>query len=125
MSANQDMGNPGTSSVHVRYARKLPYKAARLCALVSLWRRSEADIAILGRALREAHQLKGTAGAYGFMGVSRCAELVEAQLGAYPCMDWLLLMGLLEDLLAAAKAQCECLLDTLCPGDTSQAPRSA
>lgn len=125
MSQNQDIACQGLSPVHLRYARKLPYKAARLCALVAMWRGSEWDTATLGRALREAHQLKGTAGAYGFMGVSQCAELVETLLSASPCADWQLLSQALDCLLAAAKAQCERLHDTVCPGDTSLASTPA
>lgn len=125
MSEHHDIPSPGLSPIHLRYARKLPYKAARLCALIDVWRCLESDRASLGRALREAHQLKGTAGAYGFMAVSRCAELVEAQLSAYPGMDWQLLASTLHDLLTAAKAQCEHSLDTLCSGDTSRALSSA
>jgi HPt (histidine-containing phosphotransfer) domain-containing protein len=122
MSQNQDISLQDLSPVHLRYARKLPYKAARLCALVALSRGSERDPIMLERALREAHQLKGTAAAYGFMGVSQCAELVEAQIGA---ADWLLLQRSLDCLLAAAKAQCERLLDTVCPDDTSYASNFA
>jgi HPt (histidine-containing phosphotransfer) domain-containing protein len=118
----QDISRQDLSPVHLRYARKLPYKAARLCALVTLSRSAERDPVMLERALREAHQLKGTAAAYGFMGVSQCAERVEAQLGA---ADWQPLERSLDCLLAAAKAQCERLLATVCPDDTGYAPNFA
>lgn len=92
--------------------------------LVALLRGAGAtDASLLGRACREAHQLKGTAGAYGFQSVSRCAALVEETLGASASdADWQALGSMLDTLVAAAKRQCEDALATVCSSDTHAAP---
>jgi HPt (histidine-containing phosphotransfer) domain-containing protein len=96
------------SALYHQYAQILPYKVARLCALISLLRSDDADIAVLCRALQEVHQLKGAAGEHGFVQVSRYAGLVERALAsATPEVNWEDISHLLDHLMAIAKSQSE------------------
>lgn len=98
----------GVSTVHARYARKLPHKAARLSTLVMMLRGISPEADVLDRARREAHQLKGTAAAYGFAAVSSIAARIEEHLTAGAAgVDWPSMTGLVNELVCAAKVQCE------------------
>ena len=113
----------GVSTVHVRYARKLPHKAARLSALVMMLRGIEPEAGLLDRARREAHQLKGTAAAYGFAAVSSIAARIEERLAVGTAgVDWMVVSGLVDELVLAAKVQCESAL--ISPGGDIASPHA-
>jgi hypothetical protein len=96
------------SPIYHQYAQILPYKVARLYALIALLRSHDADIVILCRALQEVHELKCTAGEYGFAQASRYAGLVERALASTAAeVNWATVSHLLDHLMAIAKSQSE------------------
>lgn len=111
----------GETDIYVRYARKLPGKAEALGILIARLRDDQLSTETLQQARRQAHQLKGTAGAYGHQQVSQCADRLEQALDAVDGLDWPLLSRTMEELSDAASAAgslCECAGVTLCGSDT-------
>lgn len=70
------------ASLGAEYARALPERLATLVESVEAARSRRQDAVALDRAILEAHRLRGTAGSYGFPGVSDAARRLEESLQA-------------------------------------------
>ena len=109
------------TDIYVRYAAKLPGKVEILGGLIARLLGDLPGTETLQLARRQAHQLKGTAGAYGYPQVSQCADRLEQALTAMDELDWPLLSRIMEELADAASAAsvlCECAGATLCGSGT-------